>query len=139
MRMHQAISSLIFTAGAMLAATPSILAHHSREMFDVTRNVTYRGVVKEYRWQNPHSHIVLAVGADAADPSTAGTWDIEASSISLMVDMGWNRMTFKPGDLITVVAHPSKNGSKDVLLFYAIKADGKRLYRATHRYPSEAE
>jgi hypothetical protein len=137
--MKQAISSLIVAVGAMLAAAGPTLAHHSRAMFDMTKNVTYRGVVKEYRWQNPHSHIVITVGSDATDPSTVGTWDVEASSISLMVSRGWNRMTYKPGDLITVVAHPSRNGSKVVLLFYAIKADGTRLYRAQHRYPSEAE
>jgi hypothetical protein len=137
--MKQAISSLIVAVGAMLAAAGPTLAHHSRAMFDMTKNVTYRGVVKEYRWQNPHSHIVITVGSDATDPSTVGTWDVEASSISLMVSRGWNRMTYKPDDLITVVAHPSRNGTKVVLLFYAIKADGTRLYRAQHRYPSEAE
>ena len=108
-------------------------------MFDMAKNVTYRGVVKEYRWQSPHSHIFVTVGDDATDPSTVGTWDIEASSISIMVSRGWNRMTYKPGDRITVVAHPSRDGSKRVLLFYAINADGTRLYRAQHRYPSEAE
>jgi Family of unknown function (DUF6152) len=125
--------------GMMLAAARPTPAHHSRAMFDMTQNITYRGVVKEYRWENPHSHIVIIVGTDATDRTTIGTWDIEASSISLMVSQGWNRNTFEPGDRITVVAHPSKNGSKDVLLFYAIKPDGMRLYRAQHRYASEAE
>jgi hypothetical protein len=83
--------------------------------------------------------VVITVGPDATDASTVGTWDIEASSISLMVSEGWNRETFKPGDPITVVAHPSRNGSNEVLLFYAVKADGTRLYRAQHRYPTEAE
>jgi len=123
----------------MFAATRPTLAHHSRATFDMSRNVTYRGVVTEYRWQNPHTHIVMTVGPDATDASKVGMWDIEASSISVMVSEGWNRETFKPGDPITVVAHPSRNGSKDVLLFYAEKADGTRLYRARHRYPSEAE
>ena len=139
MRLTQAISSLIIAVGVMLAAARPSLAHHSRAMFDMTRNVTYRGVVKEYLWQNPHSHIVITVGNDATDSSTVGTWDVEASSINLMVSRGWNRKTYKPGDPITVVAHPGKNGSKVILLFYAIRADGTRLYRAEHRYPSEAE
>lgn len=108
-------------------------------MFDMTKNVTYTGVVEEYRWQNPHSHIIVTVGPDAKDPSTIGTWDIEASSINLMGSEGWNRLTYKKGDPITVVAHPMKNGSKGALLFYAIKPDGTRLYRAQHRYPSEVE
>jgi len=136
--MRQAAFSLIVAVVALLAPARPTLAHHSRATFDMTQNVTYRGVVKEYRWQNPHSHIVITVGSDA-DPSTVGTWDIEASSISLMLSRGWNRTTYRPGDQITVVAHPSRDGAKRVLLFYAIKADGTRLYRAQHRYPSEAE
>lgn len=139
MKTKQATWSLIFTIGFLLIATPSSFAHHSRSMFDVSRNVTYQGVVKEYLWQNPHSYIVITVGADAKDPSTVGTWDIEASSINLMLGMGWTRTTYKPGDPITVVAHPKKNGSKGALLFYAIRPDGTRLYRASHRYASEAE
>jgi len=121
-----------------LAAAPT-LAHHSRAMFDMSRNITYRGVVQEYRWQNPHSQIVVSVGADAADPSTNGMWTIEASDINLMTTRGWTPKTYKPGDPITVVAHPNRDGSKLVLLFYAIKADGTRLYRATHRYPGEKD
>jgi Family of unknown function (DUF6152) len=139
MKMKQPISLSMVAVGVMLAAASPTLAHHSRAMFDMTQNVTYRGVVKEYRWQNPHSHIVITVGTDATELSTVGTWDIEASSTSLMVSQGWNQKTFKPGDLVTVVAHPSRNGSKNVLLLYAMKADGTRLYRAQHRYPSEAE
>ena len=138
-KMKQATWNLIFALVALLVAAPLSFAHHSRSMFDVARNVTYEGVVKEYLWQNPHSYIVITVGADAKDPSTIGTWDIEASSVNLMLGMGWTRTTYKPGDAITVVAHPKKNGSKGALLFYAIRPDGTRLYRASHRYASEAE
>jgi hypothetical protein len=108
-------------------------------MFDIGKNMTYRGVVEEYRWQNPHSQIVVRVGAGAADRSTVGTWTVEASAISLMTSSGWTPRTYKPGDPITVVAHPSMDGSNLVLLFYAIKADGTRLYRAAHRYDGEKE
>jgi Family of unknown function (DUF6152) len=130
---------LIATIGANLAIIRPAAAHHSRAMFDVSRNVTYRGTVKEYRWENPHSHIVIVVDSGATEPSTVGTWEIEASSISLMASQGWSRTSFKPGDLITVVGHPSRDGSRDVLLFYAIESDGTRLDRAQHRYPSESE
>lgn len=114
-------------------------AHHSREMFDVGRNITYSGVVKAYRWENPHSSIVVAVGANAKDRSTVGTWNIEASSVSIMTTLGWKQNTFRTGDPITVVAHPNKDGSKNLLLFYVIMPNGKRLYRAAHRYPGEVD
>jgi uncharacterized protein DUF6152 len=130
--------ALAVAAGIALAAAPT-LAHHSRAMFDVGKNITYRGVVEEYRWQNPHSHIVVRVGAGAADRSTVGTWTVEASAINLMISSGWTPRTYKPGDPITVVAHPNTDGSNLVLLFYAIKGDGTRLYRAAHRYDGEKE
>jgi hypothetical protein len=130
--------ALAVALGIALAAAPT-LAHHSRAMFDVGKNTTYRGVVEEYRWQNPHSQIVVRIGADAADLSTVGTWTVEASAISVMTSGGWTPRTYKPGDPITVVVHPNMAGSNVVLLFYAIKADGTRLYRAAHRYDGEKE
>jgi hypothetical protein len=138
MKMKHAFLSLIVAVGGLLAASSPTFAHHSRAMFDMTKNITYRGIVKEYRWQNPHSRIIITVEADA-DTSTVGTWDIEASSISIMIGRGWSPTTYRPGDRITVVAHPNQNGSHNVLLFYAIKEDGTRLYRAQHRYDLEKE
>jgi hypothetical protein len=132
------LSLMALTGGLLFAAAPS-LAHHSRAMFDMAKNTTYSGVVAEYRLENPHSHIIITVDPDAKDPSTVGTWDIEASSVNIMVSEGWDRMTYKQGDPITVVVHPMKNGSKGALLFYAIRPDGTRLYRAQHRYASEVE
>jgi len=108
-------------------------------MFDTGKNITLRGVVDEYRWQNPHSQIIVRVGAGAAGRSTVKTWTVEASSISVMTSSGWTPRTYRPGDPITVVAHPNMGGSDVVLLFYAIKADGTRLYRAAHRYDGEKE
>ena len=130
---------ILVTAVVLLSAAGIVEAHHSRAMFDVSKNITYRGVVKDYRWQDPHSHIIVAVEPGAQDPSTIGTWDIEASAINLMTTRGWKRDTFKPGDPITVVAHPNRDGSNNILLFYVILPDGSRLYRAANRYPSEVE
>jgi hypothetical protein len=137
--MKQAILSLMAVTGVLLFAVRPSLAHHSRAMFDITKNSTYVGVIEEYRLQNPHSQVIITVGPDAKDPSTVGTWDIEASSINIMLSQGWSRTTYRVGDPITVVAHPMKNGAKGALLFYAIKPDGTRLYRAQHRYASETE
>jgi Family of unknown function (DUF6152) len=137
-RARRPLLALAVGIGIALAAAPT-LAHHSRAMFDMGKNITYRGVVEEYRWQNPHSQIVVRVGAGAADRSTVGTWTVEASAIGVMTSSGWTARTYKPGDPITVVAHPNMAGSHLVLLFYAIKADGTRFYRAAHQYDGEKE
>ncbi len=129
--MRRAIWTLIVGVVVILAAARPSLAHHSRAMFDVTQNVTYRGVVKEYRWENPHSHIVITVGNE--------TWDVEASSINLMVSRGWNRTTYKPGDRITVVAHPSRDGSTRVLLFMQSNRTARGCIARNIGTSSEAE
>ena len=135
---RRSLLALAVAAGVALAAAP-VLAHHSRAMFDMGKNITYRGVVEEYRWKNPHSRIVVRVGPGEADRFTVGTWTVEASAINVMTSSGWTPRMYKPGDPIAVVAHPNKAGSSLVLLFYAIKADGTRLYRAAHQYDGEKE
>ena len=122
---------------AFLIAIP-VLAHHSFAMFELTKDVTYEGTVLEYRWENPHTHIILKVDPGAADLSTVGTWDIEGGATSIMGRQGWTRSTFKAGDHAKLVAHPMKDGvTKGASLFYAIMPDGKRLYHDIARPKGE--
>ena len=108
-RARRPLLALAVAVGIALAAAPT-LAHHSRAMFDIGKNITYRGVVEEYRWQNPHSHIVVRVGAGAADRSTVGTWTVEASAIGVVSSGGWTPRTYRPGDPITAVVHRGAGG-----------------------------
>src|SRR5215470_10061857 len=120
-----------FLSGLLLSivvATP-VVAHHSFSMFDMDKDVAYKGTVVEYRWVNPHVHMILQVDSDSGDPSTVGTWDIEGASTNIMARQGWTKAMFKAGDRITVVGHPLKDGSKGASMFYVILPDGKRLYQ----------
>jgi hypothetical protein len=119
---------LLAIAGLALVAVPAA-AHHSFAMFEMEKNVEYRGVVTDWKWQNPHVHFtVLVKPAAAADAQTVGTWDVEGGSVNIMTRQGWTRASYKIGDPITLVGHPMKDGSKGISLFYAVRADGTRLY-----------
>lgn len=120
-------SVLAVIAGVLLAVTP-VLAHHGFSMFDMDKDLTLVGTVEEYSWSNPHTHILVKVGPDAADKSTIGTWDVEGGAPNIMSRQGWTKVSYKPGDPITLVVHPLKNGEKGASLFYAIRPDGTRLY-----------
>ena len=113
----------------ILAVAAPLLAHHSFSMFEMTKDVAYKGTVVEYRWVNPHVHMTLQIDADSGDPTTVGTWDIEGASTNIMARQGWTRASFKAGDKITVIAHPLKDGTKGASMFYVILPDGKRLYQ----------
>ena len=113
----------------IVAVAAPVLAHHSFSMFDMTKDVAYKGTVVEYRWVNPHVHMTLQVDADSGDPTTVGTSDIEGASTNIMARQGWTRASFKAGDKLTVIAHPLMDGSKGASMFYVILPDGKRLYQ----------
>ena len=127
---------VIIMMSAVAMAVP-LLAHHSFAMFELTKDVTYEGTVVEYRWENPHTHIIVKVEPGAGDPATVGTWDVEGGSTNIMGRQGWSRVTFKAGDHVKVVAHPMKDGTKGASLFYAVMPDGKRLYHDIARPKAE--
>ena len=129
----------LFTALAMISMVAgSVYAHHSFAMFEMDKDVTYTGVVLEYKWVNPHVHITVDIKpGPSVDPATVGTWDVEGGSTNIMGRQGWTRATFKAGDAITLVGHPMKDGSKGISLFYAIMPDGKRLYHDIARPKGE--
>jgi hypothetical protein len=124
----------IFSALAALSLlAPSASAHHSFAMFDAKRFVTWKGKVLEYQWTNPHTHIMIEVPANSPDPTLAGKWDIEGASPNIMVRQGWKKATFKPGDPITIVGHPMRDGSHGGSLYYAVGPDGQKLYHDVNR------
>jgi hypothetical protein len=102
-------------------------------MFDGKKFVTWKGKVLAYQWTNPHTHIMIEVPANSADPSLVGKWDIEGASPNIMVRQGWKKSTFKPGDPITIVGHPMRDGSHGGSLYYAIGPDGQKLYHDVNR------
>jgi hypothetical protein len=122
-------------AGACVAllAAGSAIAHHSFAMFDATKEVTLEGTVTEFRWKNPHTHIVVDVPNGAKAPALPGSWDIECASVAIMTRQGWNKSSFKAGDKIVLVINPLRTGEKAGALVYAIDKSGKKLYPDTER------
>ena len=92
---------------AMLTAAP-VLAHHSFAMFDQSKKVTVQGAVKDFRWTNPHVFIQMLVKNDAGGEDE---WSIEMTSPEHLARVGWRPGTLKPGDKITLVIHPMRDGT----------------------------
>jgi hypothetical protein len=95
------------TGALLLAATPA-LAHHSFAMFDQTKLLAFKGVVKDFQWTNPHA-VVWVVGAPKAGASP-DVWTIELTSPGNLTRMGWTRKSLKVGDRVEVEIHPLRDG-----------------------------
>ncbi len=111
---------VLIAAAIAVLATPA-LAHHSGAMFDPTKTVTLEGTVKEFQYTNPHSWLeVMVTGPDGK----VVEWGFESEGPSTLLRAGIKAKTFMPGDKVTVVGHPMKDGRSAGSLMSATKADG---------------
>ena len=111
-------------ACAMLAVAATAWAHHSGAGVDRTRTVTISGVVKEFRWTNPHSWIDLEV-TDAKGTPTV--WSIEMNPPPYLVRSGWKASTLKAGDKVSVTLNPIRTGEPGGIFVSVTLADGRVL------------
>lgn len=111
-------------AALFVGASLPAWAHHSGAMFDQGRKVTLTGTVREFQWTNPHSFIQLLVPGDAA---TTDEWSVEMGPPGALYREGWRLSSLKPGDRITVVINPMRDGSKGGNFLSGTAADGQPL------------
>lgn len=116
-------ASLSFAAG-------SVSAHHSFATFDMTKQVTVTGTVREFQWQNPHIWIYVVVKEGAKSEE----WEVEGGSLVGLKREGWSKEAFKPGDKVTITMHPKRDGSHGGSFVQGTTADGKTLGK-----PSETQ
>jgi Family of unknown function (DUF6152) len=124
------MKKLLFAVLVVALIGPA-LAHHSGAMFDHTKTVTLRGTVKEFQYTNPHSWLeVMVRGSDG----TLVQWGFECEGPSTLLRAGIKAKTFQPGDKVTVVANPMRDGRPAGSLISATAADGI-IYRPFGRAP----
>jgi Family of unknown function (DUF6152) len=111
----------------LLAAMPVApgLAHHSFAMFDQSQQVKLEGVVREFQFTNPHSWIQLLV--TPAGGGAAEEWAIELLSPNVLARQGWKKNTIKPGDKVSVLINPLRDGGKGGNLILVTLPNGETL------------
>ena len=105
------------------AATPAG-AHHSFAMFDRTQQVTLKGTIKDFQYNNPHSWIQLIVTPPAGGEEE---WTIEALSPNVLNRTGWKRTSLVPGEKVTLVIYPMRDGTHGGNLISVTLPDGSTL------------
>ncbi len=113
-----------------LCIAVSAYAHHSAAGIDQTKTVAAEGIVKTFKWANPHSWLEIEV-----TNSKGGTdiWNLEMMPPAYLVRAGWKSNTVKPGDKIKFTARPFKNGDPGGLFVSVTLADGKTLGQTAPR------
>ena len=108
----------------MLSIASSAYAHHAAAGIDRTKTVTVEGVIKQFKWANPHSWMEIEV---QNANGRVDLWNLEMTSPAFLVRAGWKSTTLKAGDKVTAVARPFKNGDPGGLFVSITLADGRKL------------
>ena len=100
------------------------LAHHGTAAYDMDRLLTMKGTVTEVDWGNPHTEIYFDVKTEQGNTVH---WACISHSPNKLARSGWTKDAVQPGDEVTVIFHPAKNGSHIGLLKELVLPDGKEL------------
>jgi hypothetical protein len=111
------------TALACALAAPA-LAHHSFAMFDQSKVLHMKGMVKQFEFVSPHAWLHIDV---ADQQGGSATWSFEAGSPQQLVRLGWSKDAFKQGDPVEVGFRPLKDGSRGGQLMSVKFENGQRV------------
>lgn len=120
-------ASAMFAASMVLSGAAQ--AHHSRAMFDQTKQVKLVGTVKSFEWTNPHCWIQV-LAPDPANPSADPVeWGVEMGAPVELMRKGWKPGSLKRGDKVTIFINPLRDGQHGGLVLGVIGPDGKVIGR----------
>jgi hypothetical protein len=122
--MRRSLAVAAIAAAACIGGWGQAQAHHSGAMFDRSRQVTLVGTVKDFSWTNPHS----SFSVDVAKPDgSTELWAVEMNSPNNLVREGWTRSTLRPGDKVSAVVNPLRDGKPGGVYVGITLPDGKVL------------
>jgi hypothetical protein len=111
----------------LLLLAREISAHHSPVAFDTgVTDFAISGEIEYVDVRNPHSVMRLKV---AAQDGSSTLWDIEFSSVNLLLRRGWDFERLKVGDRVTCVGNPSATGKAEMYMWSIKLADGTEFGR----------
>ena len=114
-----------FVVAAALGVAAPVHAHHGASMFDMEHSITVNGTVTSFDWANPHAMIYADVRNDKGNVQK---WAMETrGGPNVLTRAGWTKDSVKPGDQVTFVGHPAKNGTNNMRLAKIVFPDGREL------------
>lgn len=92
---------------AGLFVSGPLSAHHAARLFEMTVPIRVKGTVVRYFWVNPHSAIIVE---QKTEDGRTIRWALESSSPIRVLEMrGFNKHSFKPGDVIEACGFAPKS------------------------------
>lgn len=107
---------------ALLLTASVAAAHHSFTMFDRSVEKVVTGTVARWAFNNPHSWLYLNI---KNEDGTVTLWSFEGSAPPSLLQRGITGSTFEPGDTVTILYCPLRDGRPGGGLGWARLSDGR--------------
>ncbi len=107
---------------ALVAVSTPSLAHHSFAVWDLQKEITFKGVVDKVEFRNPHMSMVLLVTKPNGEQEKVHF--TEGAPANMLVRMGMKPAMIKPGTKIKVIGAPRKDNPNVFFLKTIILEDG---------------
>jgi len=117
------VSLLAVLATSLLISAPAF-AHHSMSMYDRGQDTTFKAIITEFNWANPHSQIIFTV---TDEHGNIQKWVAEGPGPNRLANHGWSKDSLKPGDQVTIVGNRNKDGSPTMRFEKVIFPNGQEL------------
>jgi hypothetical protein len=118
--MIRASRTNVFVMALFALSSLGAEAHHGVAQFD-EKEITIKGVVKEFQFTNPHSWLIVDV---TNKDGSVTTWGFEAEGPGVLMRNGIHKSDFAPGTKLTLTVHPLKNGAPAGSWIKAVREDG---------------
>jgi hypothetical protein len=113
-----------------LAAVERAHAHQSFAMFDASQELDMKGTVARWAYNSPHAAIYI-------ENEAGELWAFEGAAPAQLLSFGITGYSFEPGEPVTVVICPLKDGRRGGAIGYVIKAGDEGDFDAWFR-PGDA-
>jgi hypothetical protein len=121
--MKTRLIALSLLAGVLALSSPA-LAHHGNAAYDGTITMIKDATVTKLTWANPHTLVQFDVKDDKGE---LVHWVAELGSPSALGNVGWNKNSLQPGDVITVYVHQAKTKNPVGRIDHIVLANGSEL------------
>jgi hypothetical protein len=121
--MKMNLIALSLVGGVLVVGLP-VFAHHGNAAYEANLTEIKNATVTKLVWANPHTLVLFDVKDDKGE---VVHWNAEMGSPSALANVGWNKVSLTPGDIITVYIHQAKTKNPVGRIQYVVLADGSKL------------
>ncbi len=114
--------TFFLVATGALVSLPAAGHHSAAAHYEIDKTASISGIVKEFRYTNPHAVVRVAVKNVQGGEDV---WSVEWAPTTILRRLAVKPDSIKAGDQVTASGNPARDGARDLLMQRLTFADGR--------------